>query len=208
MDSQARINDEHSRQPAEVESLGSPTGQYRPGLANLVAGIIIGCLLIGGGVAILFITIRDFARSGGRIPLAAEQGISWVAVGIASLFVIGLLFGGFSLIRWVRSTSMLRVYVCPDGFYYVCRTKTVAFPWDRISSVRETILHERLPLATGIAKHAMPMNTSRSFLVRRIGGEEFGFDGNTLQGHERLGEILRDEARKRDIRWEVVEQRA
>jgi hypothetical protein len=208
MDSQDRIRDGGSRQPAEVESLGSPTGQYRPGGANLVAGIIIGCLLIGGGCAILFVTIRDLIRSGGHIPLAAEQGISWVAVGIASLFVIGLLFGGLSLIRWVRSTSMLRVYVCPGGFYYRCRTKTVAFPWDQISSVRETILHERLPLAQGLAKHAMPVMMSRGFVVRRIGGEEFGFDGNTLQGHERLGEILRDEARKRDICWEVVEKRA
>jgi hypothetical protein len=208
MDSQARINDGNSRQAAEVESLGSPTGRYRPGVANLVAGIIIGCLLIGGGSALLFVTIRDFVRSGGHIPLAAEQGISWVAVGIASVFVIGLLLGGFLLIRWARSTAALCVYVCPGGFYYQCRTKTVAFPWDRISSVRETILHEHLPLARGVAKHAMPMTTSRVLLVRRIGGEEFGFDGNTLQGHERLGEILRDEARKRDIRWEVVEQRA
>ena len=95
MDSQTRINDGPARQPVEVESLGSPTAQYRPGVANLVAGIIIGCLLIGGGA-----------------------------------------------------------------------------------------------------------------LVRRMGDEEFGFDGNTLQGHERLGKILRDEARKRDIQWEIVEKRA
>ena len=208
MDSQTSINDGPARQPVEVESLGSPTAQYRPGVANLVAGIIIGCLLIGGGAALLFVTIRDFVRSGGHLPLAAEQGISWVAVGISSLFVIGLLLGGFFLIRWVRSTSTLRVYVCPGGFYYRCRTKTVAFPWDQISSVRETILHERLPLAKGLAKHAMPMISSRGFLVRRMGGEEFGFDGNTLQGHERLGKNLRDEARKRDIQWEIVEKRA
>jgi hypothetical protein len=52
----------------------------------------------------------------------------------------------------------------------------------------------------------MPVMMSPGFVVRRIGGEEFGFDGDTLQGHERLGEILRDEARKRDICWEVVEK--
>jgi hypothetical protein len=201
-----RIGDRLACQSASIDAVGQPTEQFRPSPANLVAGVILGLLLSGGGLAVLAFCAREIIRVGGRMPLAVEGRISWLAVGIMSLISIGLTGGGILLLRWVYSTSSLRVSLCPGGFFYESAAKTMTFPWDQIASVRETILHERVPLAKGIVKYAMPRVTSRSFLVCRRDGEEFAFSRNTLGKSDKLGETLREEARQRNIPWEVDER--
>jgi hypothetical protein len=65
---------------------------------------------------------------------------------------------------------------------------------------------ERVAPAKGVASYATPKQTSRSFLVRGSDGDEFGFDCNTIRENERLGNVRREVAGRRNIPWEVVKQ--
>ncbi|WP_435008449.1 hypothetical protein P12x_005659 [Tundrisphaera lichenicola] len=202
------IGDRLACRSTAIDAVGQPAEQFRPSPANLVAGVILGLLLSGAGLALLAFGTREVIKVGGRMPMSADGQISWLSVGIMALTSIGLTVGGILLLRWVYSTSSLRVSLCPGGFFYESAAKTVAFPWDQIASVTETILHERVPLARGAAKYAMPEATSRSFLVYRGDGEKFAFNRNTLGRSDKLGETLREQAWQRNIPWYVVERYA
>jgi hypothetical protein len=190
-----------------AESLGKPTYEQRPSAANLGAGAILSALLVAAGLALLWMAIRDIRKAGGQLPLAAERGMSWLSAALLVIIGVGLAAGGVLLFRWVWEMLSFRLYVCPDGFYYTKKRETGVFAWDEIQLVEETVLHERLPLVKGPAKHLMPTKTSRSYRVVRCDGTEFSFDGNTIRRVSLLAGPLATAASKHAFPWQVSEEK-
>ena len=68
---------------ADVESpLGKRRDLFHPRMANVVAGIILSLLLIGGGLTIAGFVTREVYRAGGNLPVNAEHRMSWIAAGM------------------------------------------------------------------------------------------------------------------------------
>ena len=182
-----------------VHQLGAPAATFRPGFANLIAGIIVGLVMIGASGPVLVASFGIARQNDPKAPVAA----SWIGMGLGAVLGLGLAIGGIALIYWVRGMFSLRLYVCSHGFYYTHRGKLHVFRWEQIERVVETITQEYLPLK-GIAKYAAPPVERRSYVVRRKDGFEFGFGPNSIRKSATLGNWIRKEVTQRNIRWEMV----
>jgi len=192
-----------------AEQLGEIKREFKPGLENLVAGIIIGLLMIGGGCALIYLPTNGVMESGGNLPFWTEKGQkgwSWGAAGLMVALGLGLVIGGIFLILWIRSLFTFRLCVAQNGFSVSDKKSVRIIGWDDIVSVQETHLYERPPLLKGVAKYALPKMKSKSFVVKVKQGDAIAFDGNTIKGHSRLAEMIKEETEQRSIPWEIVEE--
>jgi hypothetical protein len=203
--SQQILGNDLSRSSAEIEALGPPTDVFRPSAANLGAGLVLGVLLVFGGCLSLFLIIRAVVENGGHLPVNAERGMSWVAVGLGSLLSLMLVTGGAGLLYWMRSLLSLRVYVCPHGFYCQSATTVRVFPWSEVASVKETIIRERYPVLKGPLKYLLPVKKTHYYCVNRADGDHFVFDCNSIHDHDRAGQLLRQQSQRLDFPWVIVE---
>jgi hypothetical protein len=101
--------------------------------------------------------------------------------------------------------DLFRIHLCPDGFYFNRRAETLVFGWDEIQLIEETVLHERLPIVKGAAKHLMPTKTSRSYRVVRCDGKEFAFNANIIPRVSLLAGPLATAAGRFGIEWRTQE---
>lgn len=188
-----------------IESLGKRVYEQKASTANLIAGIMLGILMVGGGITLATIAVREVVSVRANLPLYAEHGMSWLAAGFLVLLGGGLAIGGVCLILWAKSMFSFRLVVCTDGFYYLKKGETNIFAWQEIVSVEETIAHERLPIVKGAARHLMPTKTSRAYRVRRCDAKEFFFDANVLSRPSLLAGPLATAAEARGIPWRTKE---
>jgi len=191
------------------EQLGPIRREFKPGLENLIAGIVIGLPMIGGGCAAVFFSARGVIESGGDLPFwtaKGQKGWCWGAAGLFVALGIGLVVGGYFLMRWVRSLFSFRLRIGENGFAVTDRASTRVISWEDILSVQETHLYERPPLLKGVAKYALPKTMSKSFTVVLKEGEPFAFDCNTIKGHTKLARMIQEETERRGIPWEIVEE--
>jgi hypothetical protein len=65
-----------------AEELGEIKREFKPGLETLIAGIIIGLLLIAAGCVFTFFSIKGAIENGGNLPFWTETGWNWGAVGM------------------------------------------------------------------------------------------------------------------------------
>jgi len=188
--------------------LGPPGETFSPGFANLFAGIVLGILTSGGGLAILGFLIREIVRAGGQLPFVAEKEPSWVFLAAFSLIAFALIAAGAWLGWWVRATKGTAIHFCPGGLFSASQTRVhwVA-SWDRARAIRETVMHEHLPIVKSIARHAMPVRTNHSYSLMRDEGTDLVFTGNEIKEIGRFGDLLRETALTRQIPWERVEVR-
>ncbi len=191
-----------------AQDIGEFREEFKPGLENIIAGIIIGLLLIGGGGAGVYFPAKGVIESRGNLPFWVEKGWCWGAVGLLMALAIGAIVGGIALILWMRSLVTLRVRVGSNGLSVTRKDETRVIAWPDIVSVRETHLYERPPLLKGVAKYALPKVLSKSFLLTTNDGESFGFDGNTIRSHVMLADLIKKKTDQRGIPWEIVEDYA
>jgi hypothetical protein len=190
------------------EELGKIKREFKPGRENLIAGIIIGLLLIGAGCTAVFFSIQGVVESGGALPFwlpKGKQRRTWGDVGLLGALGVGLLIGGFFLIRWVRSLFSFRVRIGHNGFSVTDQKTTQVIAWEEIESVHEIHVYERPPVLKGVAKYALPKMLSKSFIVTIKERESFEFDGNTIKKHLTLAQMIKEETDRRNIPWEIVE---
>lgn len=193
-----------------VESLGKVLYARKPEMSNQIAGIILSVILVAGGIAMIWVSVREIKNTGGHLPVYREKGMSWVAVVMMSVVGAAFIVGGGALFRWVWSMFKFRLYVCSDGFYYTQGGETIVFGFNEIQLVEETILHERLPLAKGaakrIAKHLLPTKTSRSYRIMRCDGKEFELTVNMIPRVSMLAGPLTTAAAKYQFEWQTLEK--
>jgi hypothetical protein len=190
---------------AAIRQICNPVAAFKPGMENLVAGVIIGMLLATGGGVFFAFALREAIVNGSDLPWFAAKGPCLAAVLGGAAIALLAAGGGVAIILWVRALFSLRVLVGSEGFLCISRKEVQVFPWGQIDSVRETVTQEYFPLK-GVAKYAAPMGQSRCFVVRRRDGVEFGFDGNTVKKLGTLARMIEEATRRRGIPWEVVRQ--
>jgi hypothetical protein len=176
-----------------VQEFGGTREAFRPSIANLIAGVIIGLLLIGGGLAFISGFLYLYLRPEGNDLQTTLFGL---AVGIV-LIASGILF-----IYVMKRMFSYRLVVCTRGFIRQVGRDTDCCQWEDIASVTEEVKTDHLPLQ-GVAKYAAPVGKSRSYTIRRKDGEEFLFDLDTIKRLGRFGKMVREEAEKRGIPWIV-----
>lgn len=153
---------------------------FKPAITNLVAGIIIGLLMIGGGFGLAYLATRTVINSRGPLPFFAEKESCWFGVALFGLVAIGIMIGGVFMIRWMWSLASLRIHVGDAGFAVSSRKGVQSFLWDQIVSVKETHLYERPQLLKGPAKLMLPKMKSNSYTVQRDDNESFAFEASIL----------------------------
>ena len=77
-----------------AQEIGAIRREFKPALENIIAGMIIGLLMIGGGCAAIFFPVKGVIDSRGSLPFWAEKGWSWGVLGLASLLGIAVIAGG------------------------------------------------------------------------------------------------------------------
>ena len=186
--------------------IGRLRQEFKPGLENLVAGVIIGLLLIGGGCSILVFGTKEVFEYRGRLPFWADKGPCWAGVLVMSAIAIAMCIGGIFLIQWMRSLWSLHVYLGEKGFAVSRRHDVDLFLWNQIKSVKETHVFERPPILKGPARLLLPKVKSKRYLVTRNDDEQFPFDGNAIRSHEMLASFIKRETDPLGVPWAIVEE--
>ena len=182
-----------------IDGLGRVRYELRPDRQNLVAGIIIAALLIGGCVALIGKMSIEIVPIAAQLPWYTQRGSSWfgVAIGI-SISVALATMGGF-LFWWAITNWSLAVTVCESGFEWRTRKQVKRYLWDEMSLVREVHGEERVPLVKGPMKFAIPTQMTREFSIHFTDGTVLDLTANALQGHSTLGSVAKREAVARGI---------
>ncbi|WP_143392782.1 hypothetical protein [Fimbriiglobus ruber] len=194
--------------PSPEHNLGESIQVFKPMMGNIFAGFIISLLLLAGSAALVGFPLRSAYRQDWNLPLSHEKDFSWLLVGLYCMlsFVVGVL--GVLLAWYCRKLLFFRVEVYKNGFRCVSRGSTDDVRWADVTGIQETILYESPPILKGAAKHLLPKVASSSYLVMTASGEKFGFDGNSVKSIRRFGKLLREQADRLSLPWEVVEEYA
>jgi hypothetical protein len=191
--SEQQTNDRSVSLSAVVQQFGGAREEFRPSTANLIAGIIIGLLLIVGGLVLAVGSLYMYLSPKGS---ELQSTILGVAVGF------GLVGCGVLFIYLMWRLFAYRLVVCPRGFVRQVRKDIHSCLWDDIASVTETVTTDHLPL-NGAAKLIPPMGKSRTYEIRRKDGLEFSFTSDTVKRLGRFAKIVREEVDRRGIPWSV-----
>jgi hypothetical protein len=185
--------------------LGNCLEIFKPMPANIIAGFIIGILLIGGSLALFTFLLREVHLAGGNLPLYAKKGMCWLVVGLGSVIGIVLMVGGVVVTIYSKGLIASRVEVYVNGLRQCSRRSNEQILWCDVEKVRETILYERPPLLKGPLKLLLPKCSSASYtLVTPT--KEYSFDGNSIKAIKRFGDLLRERAQLTSLPWETVEE--
>ncbi|HEY7422788.1 MAG TPA: DUF3592 domain-containing protein [Gemmataceae bacterium] len=197
-----------SAAPVQDAQLGERIAVFKPMMSNIIAGFIIGALLIVGGAAAIGFSLRAAYLAHWDLPFDVKKGPSWLTVGFLSLIGVVLVVCGVALAAFSRGLLSHGVDICANGFRYCWRRSTENVLWSGISRIKETILYERPPLLKGPAKLLLPKVSSTSYMIVTKSGTEYGFDGNTIAAIKRFGRVLREQAERLSLPWETVEEHA
>ncbi|MBI1344666.1 hypothetical protein GC163_00105 [bacterium] len=180
--------------------------EFKPGIANLVAGVIIGLLLITAGLAGIYFPARQALLAGGNLPFWVKKGWCWFAILMFWGLGTGAIMGGGWLILAMRTLLSFRVKYTETGLELVEGTNSRSIPWHNVTSVVETHLYERPPVLKGPAKLLLPKLMSKSYKLEVSDGEPFEFDGNSVQGHTTLAVLIQQKTRPLNVPWDIVEE--
>lgn len=176
-----------------IQELGGRTEVFRPSAANLIAGMIIGMLLIAGGLAL---------AGGSLYLLLSPKGSDWqttiLGIGMGTV----LMTSGVLFIYLMKRMFSYCLVVCAEGFIRQVGKRTDCCRWDDIASVVEEVKSDHLPLK-GAAKYAVPLGKSRSYTIHRKDGTEFLFTADTIKRLGRFATMVREATDHRGIPWLV-----
>lgn len=188
-----------------MNGLGSRLAEFKPMLANVVAGFILGSLTLILATAIIRYPLVVADQADWNLPYWSSTGLNWGAFALAmgAGFAIGLVGIGF----W-RSARMLvgyRVIVHENGFHRRLKGRWEVVLWTDLYHVRETITHERPPILEYPARLLLPKVASRSFTAYALDGGQYTFDGDDIRAIDGFGRLLRERAAMASLNWDVVE---
>src|SRR5690348_8775348 len=105
---------DHTDVQDAIRQLGEPIATFRPGKENMVAGFILGVLFMIGGLVAIGFPMKAVISSGANLPVHAEKGWCWSAVGLATVLGLATAFVGIVLFRFGNNLRSLQVVVCPQ----------------------------------------------------------------------------------------------
>jgi len=178
-----------------VKQLGEPVEFFMPSPMRMCLGLLLGLGICTFGMSIAVHFGLGFAdTSRATNPWLERWGTAAFGLLIAS--------GGVWLLWWTWGTIHYRVLVCPEGLIRLRRRAVDPFPWDSIKVIHQTIHHHKVLHGPSFL---VPHSCSHIFHVVRHDGECIRFDRDKLKDADRLGALLKAEARCRRLPWQVEE---
>jgi hypothetical protein len=184
--------------PRLIAELGEVEETYRPGIANLAAGTVIGLgLIVGGLMLACWLLFRQDPIPLGDGDRIAKYGLILAIGSLAPL-------AGIALVTWMKRLFSHRVLWAENGLGYVYRGFIEICAWDHIDEIREVLTHESLKVLK--IPGASIKNIDRTLIVKRDDGKEFSFTVNSVKRLNRLAQRLKSLSIDRKIPWQIVEQ--
>jgi hypothetical protein len=164
--------------------------------------------MLFGGVAAVWLPCREASLAGWQLPMHAEYGWSWGALGLWSLLGIGFMIGGVALAEYSRRLYLGGVLVCTNGMrIYTHRTSDDVL-WTEIEKIDEVIVYESPPLASVLIKHLLPKIARKAYVVVTKVGNAYRFNEGSIHAIDRLCGVLQKQARRGEIPWETIKLEA
>jgi hypothetical protein len=182
-----------------VEDLGEIRETFRPKMANIGAGFIIGLGLLVGGITVASFIVKQQDSK----PLHMGDRISKYA--LAGLLGVGAPIGGIALLVSMKRLASHRVTVHERGFSYTKAGSIEICPWSEIEKISEALTHEQLQVFK--IPGAAIKNIDRSFALHRNDGKVFNFTVNSIDSIPRFAECLEEARDKFSIPWERIEMK-
>ena len=189
----------------QLSEIGQVKQTFAPSMLNMLAGVIIGGLMIWGANTSWAKARFDF-RTTQHLRWYREKGASWASVIMLCVVAVLLVVGGLALIYWMWRQRSLRVHFGEDGFLQESSKESRLFLWDDIIQVDEIHTLEAPPLLSGGLRNLLPKVKSISYMVYRKDDEiPFIADGNTIKHHKKFGGMLKAILSERDVEWRLLE---
>ena len=169
-----------------LREFGEPSARFTADMLQIYMGMAFGVLFVAAAI--------------GFVPMVFVKGWNpfWCL-----LAPLGAAIGAW-LFRIMKAMRGQVVYVCKEGLIVWHGEDNVdACRWGDIQQVEERIITDNMPLK-GLAGH-IPIGSSTSLGITWGDDRTFNFGGENLKGARRLANLIREEAKKRDIPWETVE---
>lgn len=179
----------------DVDKLGEVRQVFRPKIANLVAGMILGsAMAIGGVLAAIALLLRDSRR-----PMQTGDQIAFYVI----IVVLGVALpaGGIAILVWVKRTLSHRVTVFDRGFTYLYGGSTEICAWDDVDKIIEVFTAEELKVLK--LPGASLKNVDRSYEIVREDGKKFRFTVNSIDSIPEFGDRVNEAVEKFDIPLET-----
>jgi hypothetical protein len=189
--------------PSVQRDLGALRASFQPSAANAFAALVLGLLLVGGGLTLMALGIREAAQFEYRMPWVSSREMSWGVLGLLEALSAGVAACGALLIRQGIRLTRSRVFVGEAG---VCRqwdTRCDIIHWSQVRQVEEVVLQDHPPVSTPWRRF-IPVGSSRRYILHSRDGRELSFDSNSVRSFHRFESILRHAAALHRLPWTVV----
>lgn len=181
-----------------ADTLGEIRQSFRPKMANIGAGTVLGLALLVGGISLsVFLARRHDPK-----PLDTDDRIAKYA--IIGVLGVGAPLCGIALLSWMKRLASHSVTMHDNGFSYIYGGSTENCPWAEVDKINEVFTAEQLKVLK--IPGASIKNIDRGFVVHRKDGKQFRFTVNSIDSIPRLADCLEEARDKHRIPWERIER--
>ncbi len=168
-----------------TERLGPFVAVYPGNRLNVIAGFIVGALMV----------VFGFAGVGFIVwYLVTADKYEIRALNLLITPLVGLL--GWATLRWAYGNRKTRVVMCENGFAFEHPKGVRWFRFDRIREVVQDYVK------SGLDDNGRPfMNRGTTFVVKADDGSEFGLSANLVQKHLTLARQIFDGTHAAGVPW-------
>jgi len=179
-----------------TSELGELKQTFRPKMANIIAGSILGIGLIVGGVLLA----NYFDNQHNSNP---RETVDYI-LKYASFAILGVggPIAGIAMLFRMKYLLSHQIAVHDLGFAYTGFGKTEICKWTELEKVFEIFTAEQLKVLK--IPGAALKNIDRSFSLLRDDGETFDVDVNSINSISKFGELLEEARSAHGIPWEKI----
>ncbi|WP_020473740.1 hypothetical protein [Zavarzinella formosa] len=171
-----------------TEKLGPFVALYPGNMLNVIAGFIVGPLMILAGIG----------GTGFLIWYALTEEHFDARVLKALVFPFVAVFGWVTL-RWAYNNRKTRIIVCKDGLAFEHPKGIRWFPYEDITEVKQTRIQD------GRDENDRPfMNRETKFTIKATDGSELEVTPNLVNKHLTLMRLVYDKTRTHGTKWTLV----
>jgi hypothetical protein len=176
--------------PETLTAVGNVTHTFQPGRANVLAGYVLGILMIIGGLYLV------------RFPLRAVQvqAIQDRIGAFVFVIVFGLLpVGGLAMLVWINRLGSRRVLFGSKGVACAHRHHADICLWEHAAEIREVFTHYSIPLLK--FPGAAIRRVAYRLAVQRTDGKTLWFTPDSVRNLPELARRLREVSDRNGIPW-------
>jgi hypothetical protein len=186
-----------------TKEIGEIRRTFGPGIENIIAGYILGLILLSAGCAGLGAFAWGFFTKDGEVSIW-----TWLVLPFSVAICVALVILGISYFPWIYSMSSFRVRVGQYGLLVIDSKSLRGIGWEEIVSVQETFVFARPEVLHFPAYYLIPKLESKRFKLQVKRGDPIEYDSNSIGSPNTLARMIKEETDRRGIPWMIVEEHA